>query len=736
MEQRFGHDFSRVRVHSDATAEQSARDVNAHAYTMGHNIVFGAGRLAPSTNQGRRLIAHELTHVVQQGAAASDLGHSYNSRAPAQVIQREVEHEGVESAAAVLGQVSSITTRYGSAAPSGGDFTDDEVAKASPVPSVAVANNLGRLKALSLKFNPGAPGKAGPTNKFVYSCHCGWLDMGHFFISALVAYMDAYAQQLELRRSGETVTHGQLVAKLFDRAAPVLAPLLDTVGEGGQGKDILARQRKLLESGDPRDISLAGGGFFTEYYQQLAKVVADRMTKVPQQLKDEQRSAFTIEDLPSDCYGAALGQDVWNRINHVRKSLDVSPIQELMSKVFTDCGAVHPTGQTLCDMMSETTPGSCRMENGNPVWSGSGTPRQNIKPTPRQLKSARPLCGDNPAVVPCKSGTGGAESPVPAAVLDMSETGATLTLTQNIPLHQPRERGVFGGEVSIPRPERIDRRPPLILSGPSFLRVTPTGHLIAHSSLGGLQDLGDIESTASLDPSLGRFGAHGALGLRGRFDVQADGPLQVHVHGKMDIDLEHLLEGLAGPELAQLKETLKSDAFTGLVKKLLRRDIGPKEFMREVKSLLKQQFPQGFEGLIDTVIFRLKNMEALAGATSLDAQGTVSVGGIPISGLLFHKSFGLLPVLGLEGGLVTSELIKGRLIVGAKGWLYGQKVLQAQLTAGIDPVGRKAIAELHAEHMTLKGNKLSLDLRYQLNPAGEQQFFVFFGGTFNKGDPK
>ncbi len=69
MEQRFGSDFSRVRVHSGAAAEQSARDVNAHAYTVGHNIVFGAGRFAPGTHQGRRLIAHELTHVVQQGDA-------------------------------------------------------------------------------------------------------------------------------------------------------------------------------------------------------------------------------------------------------------------------------------------------------------------------------------------------------------------------------------------------------------------------------------------------------------------------------------------------------------------------------------------------------------------------------------------------------------------------------------------------------------------------------------------
>jgi hypothetical protein len=69
MEQRFGHDFSRVRVHSGAVAEQSARDVNARAYTVGHDVVFGAGLFAPGTHEGRRLLAHELTHVVQQSGA-------------------------------------------------------------------------------------------------------------------------------------------------------------------------------------------------------------------------------------------------------------------------------------------------------------------------------------------------------------------------------------------------------------------------------------------------------------------------------------------------------------------------------------------------------------------------------------------------------------------------------------------------------------------------------------------
>ena len=65
FESRFAHDFSHVRVHTDARAAEAARAVNALAYTVGNNIVFGAGRYEPAHTSGRRLISHELAHVVQ-----------------------------------------------------------------------------------------------------------------------------------------------------------------------------------------------------------------------------------------------------------------------------------------------------------------------------------------------------------------------------------------------------------------------------------------------------------------------------------------------------------------------------------------------------------------------------------------------------------------------------------------------------------------------------------------------
>ena len=68
MEPRFRHDFSKVRIHADDRAAKAASSIDAHAFTSNHNIVFGPGEFAPHMKSGRRLLAHELTHVVQQQA--------------------------------------------------------------------------------------------------------------------------------------------------------------------------------------------------------------------------------------------------------------------------------------------------------------------------------------------------------------------------------------------------------------------------------------------------------------------------------------------------------------------------------------------------------------------------------------------------------------------------------------------------------------------------------------------
>ena len=72
MEPYFGFDLGHVRVHTDAKAAESAKNVRALAYTVGRDVVFGKGQYRPETPAGRKLLSHELSHVAQQGGIGSD----------------------------------------------------------------------------------------------------------------------------------------------------------------------------------------------------------------------------------------------------------------------------------------------------------------------------------------------------------------------------------------------------------------------------------------------------------------------------------------------------------------------------------------------------------------------------------------------------------------------------------------------------------------------------------------
>lgn len=90
FEPRFGQDFSEVRLHTDATAADSARKLNALAYTFGNNVVMGAGQFAPHSSSGQRLLAHELTHVLQQrDASGASSRASSGHPGPQAVVQRQ-----------------------------------------------------------------------------------------------------------------------------------------------------------------------------------------------------------------------------------------------------------------------------------------------------------------------------------------------------------------------------------------------------------------------------------------------------------------------------------------------------------------------------------------------------------------------------------------------------------------------------------------------------------------------
>ena len=90
FEPRFGHHFRHVRIHADEQAAASARAINALAYTAGHHLVFSTGQYSPTTTWGRRLLAHELVHSIQQGFASNPVPHQATSCNT--VLQRQSDY--------------------------------------------------------------------------------------------------------------------------------------------------------------------------------------------------------------------------------------------------------------------------------------------------------------------------------------------------------------------------------------------------------------------------------------------------------------------------------------------------------------------------------------------------------------------------------------------------------------------------------------------------------------------
>jgi hypothetical protein len=110
FEHRFGHDFSQVRIHTDAQAAESARVVNARAFTTGQDVVFGTGQYAPGTMVGQRLLAHELTHVMQQ-ASGTVIQRDPNNISSIDRLRQLLQDDEEDDAIELMGRLSTEEVR-------------------------------------------------------------------------------------------------------------------------------------------------------------------------------------------------------------------------------------------------------------------------------------------------------------------------------------------------------------------------------------------------------------------------------------------------------------------------------------------------------------------------------------------------------------------------------------------------------------------------------------------------
>ncbi|HEX4708663.1 MAG TPA: DUF4157 domain-containing protein [Candidatus Udaeobacter sp.] len=91
MEPRFGHDFTRIRIHNDEKASESARALDAQAFTLGNHVVFATRQYSPATTEGQTLLAHELTHAIQQSGVASQSASQLKISSPSDPLEQEAE---------------------------------------------------------------------------------------------------------------------------------------------------------------------------------------------------------------------------------------------------------------------------------------------------------------------------------------------------------------------------------------------------------------------------------------------------------------------------------------------------------------------------------------------------------------------------------------------------------------------------------------------------------------------
>ena len=201
LEPRFGQDFSHVRVHTDSQAAQAAQAVNALAYTVGPNVVFGSGQYKPETVAGKFLLAHELTHVVQQSHANTTLqplsvGSSHDAAEQEANLNAHaiVSHNKAGSNIKTSTSANPVLRKFDVSERNEITNLDAVVETARSIADdkgAAYMMRWGRFEAGTggrgawekwngTKRGQGSRGEILP-NRYVFTCRCGMVDMLHFY---------------------------------------------------------------------------------------------------------------------------------------------------------------------------------------------------------------------------------------------------------------------------------------------------------------------------------------------------------------------------------------------------------------------------------------------------------------------------------------------------------------------------------------------------------------------------
>jgi hypothetical protein len=232
FESRLAFDFSRVRIHNDHYAAESAYAVSAHAYTVANHVIFGAGRYVPGKPEGNRLLAHELTHVIQQET----------SKAPR--VQRQPSGEDKENA-----ERTKILTEF----TVGAGLSEQQLARIRAAMRGFSLHQLGAMRKAGVRF--WAPDSLPPefsdrVQVKNVSTPAEYLDLLHIIRMTPGASTDAvrheFAHAWDHVRTGKVKPIGKLNDKDFEKALMNTPELLSETSEKRVTKEVSGSKKRTV----------------------------------------------------------------------------------------------------------------------------------------------------------------------------------------------------------------------------------------------------------------------------------------------------------------------------------------------------------------------------------------------------------------------------------------------------------------------------------------------------------
>jgi hypothetical protein len=244
FEPRLGFDFSRVRIHHDEHAAESARAFGTNAYTLGNHVVFGAGRYAPGRPDGDRLLAHELAHVMQQNAAPGLVP------AAAHLVLRQPQsgEQGTKGAAEEAQRAELLTAMTG-----GADLPERQVSQIASAMRAFSLNQLRAMRKAGVRFwapDSLPPEFADHVQVANVSTPGEYLDTIRVIRMAGNASTDAIRHEIahawDHVRTGKVKPIGKLKGEAFQKALDETPPLSSETKEKRRTVEIQAGKSRVV----------------------------------------------------------------------------------------------------------------------------------------------------------------------------------------------------------------------------------------------------------------------------------------------------------------------------------------------------------------------------------------------------------------------------------------------------------------------------------------------------------